>query len=169
MVRRIRRTKRTCLIYCEGAQDKAFLNAVKSVYVTDKLNIDIKSGTGGSQISLVEAAIRLGDGYDEKYIQLDDDREVVEMNEAKRLAEKNNIIVLRTTPCMERILIGILEPSKNINGWPSSRIKKYFQEKYIAENKRSNSQSYSVNFTRPKLENARKKCMQLDDIIKAFL
>lgn len=168
-MQRIRHTKKTRLIYCEGNQDKAFLVYIKSVYTTDGLiNIDVKSGTGGDQVHLVKGAIRIGDSYDEVFIQLDSDRDSIEMDEAKQLAHDNNINVLKTTPCTEKILISIVEPKKNTIGWPSSKIKNYLHNNHIPRKKRTNTYAYQALFQKPKLEAARLNNAELDEIIKVF-
>lgn len=168
MPQRIRRTKKTRLIYCEGAHDKAFLSAMKSVYATDEYNTDIKSGAGGDQVHLVEEAIRMGDGYGEVFIQLDNDRAAAEMAEAQQLALDNGITVLRTTPFMEKLLIAIVEPAKNTNGWSVTRSKNYFQQNYIQVDKRTDARAYKPHFTLAKFEAARSTNTELDEIIKAF-
>lgn len=66
-----RRTKKTRLIYCEGAHDKAFLDCLKSIYSSEEFNVDIKRGIGGDQVHLAEEVVKKGQAYDERYLKID--------------------------------------------------------------------------------------------------
>lgn len=163
-----RRTKKTRLVYCEGASDKAFLDCLKFLYTTDAYNVDIKRGTGGDQIHLVEEAIRKGYAYDEKSIKIDGDRDAVEMANAEQLATEQNLAMLKTVPCIERLLINILEPTKRIASWNSTRMKNYFEAKYISPRDRTNARTYQRIFTKPVLDEAKDRLPELKELIDLF-
>lgn len=166
-----RQKQKTYLIYCEGLEDEIFLKCLKKIYKNDELstiNIDVKTGAGGSQVHLVEEAIRKGQLYDKTIIKIDGDRGVSEMAKAEKLANKCNIIMLKSIPCTEKMLISILEPKKNINSWDTKQCKSYFEETYISSSQRTNLRTYLSVFTRNKLEKGRITSDGLDRIIKIF-
>src|SRR5688572_24389924 len=109
---RIHRTKRTRLIYCEGAADKAFLECIKSIYAGETYNVDIKPGTGGDQINLAETAVRVGSFYEDKYLKIDGDRDQDWENStyasAEEFGQKNDLIILKSMPMLEKLLMNIL-------------------------------------------------------------
>lgn len=163
-----RRTKKTRLVYCEGAGDKAFLDCLKPLYTTDIYNVDIKRGTGGDQVHLVEEAIRKGRAYDEKFMKIDGDRDLDEMANAEQLANAHELIILKTTPCIERLLINILEPSKRIGSWNSSQLKTYFEAKYINRNKRTDVRIYQKCFPKATLDEAKERLPELKELTDLF-
>jgi hypothetical protein len=163
-----RRTKKTRLIYCEGASDKAFLDCLKSLYATNTYNVDIKRGTGGDQVHLVEEAIRKGRAYDEKSIKIDGDRDAAEMANAEQLAAEQKLVILKTVPCIERLLINILEPTKRIASWSSPRLKNHFESKYVPPHNRTNARTYQILFTRPVLDEAKNRLPELKELIDLF-
>lgn len=163
-----RQTKKTRLIYCEGAQDKTFLDCLKSVYASDVYNVDIKRGTGGDQVHLAEEAVRRGRSYDFKYLKIDGDRDDEEMEKAELYSNENGLIVLKTIPCVERILISILEPSLTMNSWNSRRLKRYFERHYIPENKRTDVRAYKAIFTKELLDEAKGRLPELKELVDIF-
>lgn len=163
-----RRTKKTRLVYCEGAEDKAFLDCLKPLYIGDEYNVDVKRGTGGDQVHLVEEAIRKGEAYDEKYLKIDGDRDTAEMDSAEQLANEQELVILKTTPNIERLLINILEPTKNITSWNSARCKSYFERQYIPADKRTDVRAYKAIFTKAVLEAARARLTELEEVIRVF-
>lgn len=165
-----RQTKKTRFVYCKGAHDKAFLDCLKSVYASDTYNVDIKRGAGGDQVHLAVEAIKKGRAYDEKYLKIDGDRPVDEMNEAEKIAndKDNKLTVIKTIPCLERLLINILEPSKSVTSWSSTRLKSYFERNYIPVNKRVDVREYKKIFTKTILDDARARLSELDVLVNIF-
>lgn len=163
-----RRTKKTRLVYSEGAQDKTFLDCLKKRYAGSTYNVDIKRGAGGDQVHLIEEAHKKGGAYDQVYAKLDGDRATEEMAAADELAGKLGVKVLRSTPSMERLLIAILEPGKRIASWGSSRLKSYFEEKYIPESKRTDLRAYESLFTKVVLDEAKERLPELKELVELF-
>lgn len=163
-----RRTRKTRLIYCEGAHDKAFLDCVKSVYKRDVCNVDIRRGTGGNQVHLAEEAVKRGRSYDAQYLKIDGDRDSGEMADTEEFASKNHLVILKTTPCTERLLINIVEPNKRIASWGSARLKNYFEANYIPRNKRADSRAYKAVLTKKLLDEARERLPELKELIDIF-
>lgn len=166
---RIHRTKRTRLIYCEGAADKAFLDCIKSIYASETYNVDIKPGTGGDQINLAETAVRVGSFYEDKYLKIDGDREQDWESSSyagvEEFGQINDLIILKTIPMLEKLLVNILEPSKSLN---DSRWKGYFDRTYISESKRTDVREYKRLFTKSILDEARARLPELQALIDIF-
>ena len=105
---RVHRTKRTRLIYCEGAADKAFMDCLKSIYSRESINVDIRPGTGGDQVNLAETAVRIGSVYDDKYLKIDGDRdsdwEQSDFNSAEDFGINHNLTILKSIPMFEKLL-----------------------------------------------------------------
>lgn len=163
-----RRTKKTRLIYCEGAQDKAFLDCIKGWYGGDIYSVDVKRGAGGNQVHLVQEAYKVGSAYGQVYVKLDGDRERAEMDEADELAVKLKIIILRSTPATENLLMSILDPNKSISSWSTKRLKRYFEKVHIPEAKRTDSRVYKALFTKEILDEARGRVEELEAIVGLF-
>lgn len=161
-----RKTKQTRLIYCEGAADKAFLDCLRSKYSSNEYSVDIKRGAGGDQVHLVEEAYRKGQPYDEVYLKIDGDRSAEEMENAEQTARGYSIAILKTTPCVERLLINVLEPTKNVNSWNTDKCKRYFESKYIPRNKRTNTRAYSLIFSKSAIDEARTRLPELNAIVE---
>lgn len=166
---RIHRTKRTRLIYCEGAADKAFLECIKSIYASDTYNVDIKPGSGGDQVSLAETSVRVGSFYEDRYLKIDGDRDSDWENSAytsiEDFGEKNNLVILKSTPMLEKLLVNILEPNKSLS---QSRWKGYFERMYISEPKRTDKREYKTVFTKNILDEAKVRLPELQALIDIF-
>jgi len=166
---RIHRTKRTRLIYCEGAADKAFLECIKSIYASETYNVDIKPGTGGDQVNLAETAVRVGSFYEDRYLKIDGDRDQDWENSvytsAEEFGQKNDLIILKSIPMLEKLLVNILEPSKSL---ADSRWKGYFERTYISEPKRTDEREYIRLFTKSIVDEARTRLPELQTLIDIF-
>lgn len=169
MPRRIPRTKRTRLIYCEGAADKAFLECIKSIYASDTINVDIKPGSGGDQVNLAETAVRVGSFYEDKYLKIDGDRDSDWENSGytniEEFGDKNNLMILKSTPMLEKLLVNILEPNKSLS---NSQWKSYFERTYIAEPRRTDEREYKRLFTKNILDEAKARLPELQTLIDVF-
>jgi len=166
---KVHRTKRTRLIYCEGAEDKAFLDCLKSIYISDVYNVDIKSGTGGDQVSLAETAFRVGVFYEDRYLKIDGDRDSDWNNSSyisiEDFGNKNNLMILKSIPILEKLLVNILDPNKSLN---DLRWKSHFERNYIGTNKRTDVREYQRLFTRNVIEEARARLPELQSLIDIF-
>lgn len=166
---RVHRTKRTRLIYCEGAADKAFLECLKSIYASEDCNVDIKPGSGGDQVSLAETAVRVGSFYEDKYLKIDGDRDSdwtsSVYTSAEDFGEQNDLIILKSMPMLEKLLVNILEPNKSLR---DSQWKSYFERKYISVSKRTDEREYKRIFTKDILEEAKTRLPELQSLIDIF-
>lgn len=158
----------TALIYCEGAHDLIFVRLLKSFYAGDnppsRPNISVRKGRGGSAYGLVEDAARL-DGFDQKLVKLDNDRPSNEISKAKAIAAKKGITLAISTPCLESLLLVILQPGKDYTRWSSNRCKREFETKYVPRDKRTIPKAYRRYFTKTKINVARSNSQELDELI----
>lgn len=158
----------TKFIKPEGAHDTAFLEILKDYYLNNSLRVEIRKGHGKDQSAIVQEAInRIGD-YDRRIVVMDQDKSQAEMAKADDLASKNHIAVIRNYPCIEGVLIKILEPNKSINGMSPHELKAYFEKNYIPRTKRTNKDIYKSKFPKALLDEARKRVPELNNLIELF-
>ena len=160
----------TKLVGSEGVHDKTFLDLLKCYYLPKKssLRVEIKKGHGKAQTEIVRDVVRNPGAYDKKMAVMDNDKPSSEMALADELAEANNVVVMRNTPCIEGVLIRILEPKKKLGGMSSQQLKDYFEEHYIPEKKRTDLVTYKKVFPKELLDEARKREPELDAMIKVM-
>lgn len=166
----IRRVRKTALIYCEGAHDLAFIRHIKKLYAKNsaaKMHFVTRRGSGGSPVTLIEEVNKTSDSFDRILVKLDNDRGTNEHQKAVKL-QKDNMQLCWSNPCIDALLLLILNPDKSYTRYNSTACKRMFEGSYIAAAKRSNSAIYDRLFTKAKLETARESIKELDQIIKFF-
>lgn len=119
-------------------------------------------------LHLVEEAFKVGRAYDQVYVKLDGDRDPAEMAAADALALELGVTILRSNPATEQLLMSILEPEKRISSWDTDRLKRYFEDNYIARTRRTDQRVYEALFTREVLEEARGRVGELEGVLGLF-
>jgi hypothetical protein len=108
-----RRAKRTVLIIGEGFSEVAFLDHLKSLYVARGSGVAVKVGNarGKGPEHVLESAIRQSNSiaYDVVAALLDTDIPWTDALRSK--ARKSAIQLLPSTPCLEGLLLQILDKS----------------------------------------------------------
>ena len=168
--RPVRRTKKTVLIVGEGSTEKAFLRYVKELYITRDMDIsvNVECGSGGSPRNVMEKAIRLcgSRGYDKCFVLIDAD---IPLNADKklltRMKRKPKIETLKSTPCIEGLLLSILGVSGNNS---SDQCKSIFESTYLSSNKKTDKRSYEKLFPKGMLDGKRTGIRELNNILKAM-
>jgi hypothetical protein len=167
-----RQVRPTALIYCEGAHDLAFVRHIKKLYASrsaTNTRFKAQQGGGGSPDSIVRETLRIPDDFDRYLVKVDNDRSRAEHDNAVAIAQtKDNIEICWNTPCLDTMLLSILNPGKNYSGYQSRTCKHEFQRDYIQADKRRTPASYDRHFTLEVLEEARQKIPDLDQLIKFF-
>ena len=179
-----RQANKTLLIYTEGKHEEVFL-----IYVTKYLytirgcgqQINIVAGTGGSPHTILDKAIQHsykehGEVYDYTIVVVDRDMIGGEdkFGDLRKKAKENNIILVIFEPCLEALLLSILEDGKDFSEeYTGCRaLKEQFHKNYLDEEKRTDSEEYEEYFSLTKIETARKRTdhnsQQLDFLIKAM-
>lgn len=138
------------LVQTEGREDKAWCHLLKMLYSDSSLySITIESAHGGSPAQVVIAAHKkqrlVSGAYHQVVAIVDGDKTEAEIQEAQQLADKFGIELIIINPCMEALLLNILEPDKN---WYSisKGHKSYFEKKYIKPDRRTQYIHYEKVF-----------------------
>jgi hypothetical protein len=159
----------TALAYGEGEHDQALLRYLVSLYCCNNpLNrpkITVRKGRGGSTHGIVEDALRVPGNFNRRLIKLDKDRSADEIAIAEKIAEQYNCELHFSVPCIEALLLEILEPNKSYRDKSSSECKSAFAN-YMPDSKRGNPANYAALFPKSKLTRARKRLAELDELLK---
>ncbi len=163
-----RSASKIILIHGEGKEDCVFLTLLRIFYSKDcNVSCKISRGKGGSADGLVLEAYKIQGAYDRKIVVLDDDKPKVEISKARQLAQQKNIKLIEHTPCIEAVLLTILE-GKSFKQRSSVWCKKEFESKYIDEKERSEVSKYQRLFPKELLEVKRQVVKELDLLIRLF-
>lgn len=157
----------TALVYCEGAHDLAFLRHLINIYTqAGKTNTKFRSkqGKGGSADSLLNEVQNMPGAFDRKIVKTDRDRDANEIRKAEILASKLNVIVAWSNPCIEALLLSIID-GKNYSRYKSKTCKDLFERNHIPTNKRTDSRAYEKKYTIELLESAKNRLPELEIII----
>jgi hypothetical protein len=131
--------------------------------------VKIDCGSGGSPRSVVEKAIRLRDNaaYNRCIVIVDKDRPLeTDHILNRRMKEKPPIEIIKIKPCMEGLLLEIIEHPNFSRHNVSSHICKHEFAQYIPVNKQTDRNSYGGIFKKTMLDFRRKKSWDLDIILK---
>ena len=131
-----RRSLIPVLIYCEGLHDQTFVKHLHSLYgsASPQHYFDIQAGKGGSPKSLVVKANNKPGGYQFRFVVCDGDRSQKELNDASTWAARHNLSLVVLEPCLEAIMLSILEPKLKTSAWTAARYKKTHTAKIYKQN-----------------------------------
>jgi hypothetical protein len=159
-----RQANKTLLVFGEGYDEEMFLKHLKSIYsYKSNVAISVKKGKGGDAQNIVIDADKMIGAYDRKVVVLDNDKAKAEMVKARQEAENRNIELIENTPCLEHLLISILD--KKMTGKNSAWCKSEFESKYIDKKKRGEPNEYVKLFPKKLLEARRLKIIELNKLI----
>ncbi len=158
--------KKTLLIYGEGLCEEVFLKHLQQYYSykTDTA-VRIRKGKGGDIRSLIIDADRVPGDYNQKIVITDNDRDKNEMEAGRKESKKRNIILIEHTPCLEAILLSVLNNGKVFSGKKTDWCKNEFQKKYIEERKRGDLKKYKKVFPKKILDQQESKIPELKRLI----
>lgn len=160
--KKIKAAKRTLLLYCEGADEKAFLSYLKMLFSKDSgVHTDFKENYGGSANDVLMNVSRQIPA-DIMACVYDTDRGVDQ--ELKAKVQKQGIICLENTPCLESFLLNILE-DKDYSRHKTDDCKKIFEKKYLDGKKRRDKRNYGKIFPKAMLVKQSKKIKNLKVLI----
>lgn len=161
--------KNTLLLYVEGYSEKIFLEHIRGIYARgNDVKVTIKSGSGGSPEAIVSEALREIGSFDRRAIVMDNDGKIKEMEKAREKAKKGNVKIIENTPCLEGVLLSILETEKSYPNKSSSKCKKEFESRYISKQRRKDKEEYKKHFPKEILDERRKHVKELDILISLF-
>jgi hypothetical protein len=162
-----RAAKITKLFYGEGQAEEMFLKHIRKLYgQNSNVAITIKKGKGGTPENIVTSAINHPGDYQGRMVVVDNDKSITEMKTARTKAKENMVKMIENTPCLESLLLSILEGNKNFENQTSVKCKKLFEGKYINKKQRDESYVYEKIFPKHLLDKQRKTLVILNQIIK---
>lgn len=159
-----RQASKTLLIFGEGSGEEMFLKHLKILYsYKSNVAITIRKGKGGNAQNIVIDADRVPGAFDRKIVVLDNDKTKTEMAEARREAKNRSIELVENTPCLEFLLISILD--KKPSGKNSNWCKGEFESKYLEKKKRGELSEYIKLFPKKLLDTKKSKISELDKLV----
>lgn len=160
-----RKIRETLVIVGEGETEEAFLNHLKSFYSTGNLKIKIKSAGGKGPNNVIGDAIGTlnNSGCDRVAALLDMDLQwpVSKVKEAHR----KKIILVGVDPCIEAMLIDILEEPRP---YPCTNATCKNQLHPQLDGRPTNKNSYVKLFEKNILDKAKDRVEALDLLIKVL-
>ncbi len=169
-----RQTKKTILFVGEGPTEKAFLQYIKELHITRDMNVVVKveCGAGGSPESVVERAVRLkgSRAYDACFVLIDQDRPYApDTVLARRAKKKPPVNILLSTPCIEGLLLTILDHQGfSQNTATSDDCKRMLRDHYMPADKMTDKRSYVRLFSKERLNDRRACVAELGKILNAM-
>jgi len=153
-------------VYGEGLGEEMFLKYLRGLYsYNSNTAVTIRNGRGGNAASIVIGADHTPGAFDRKIVVLDNDKGSSEMTQARQEASKRNIELFENTPCLEAVLLSVLNNGAGYASKGSSWCKGEFQSKYIDKKKRMELKEYGRVFPKTVLDTQRKKVKELHRLI----
>ena len=125
----------------------------------------IRNGKGGNAVNIIVDASNAPGGFDKKIVVLDNDKGDAEMRQARQEAINRDIELVENTPCLEAILLAILNDGKNYSNKQSSWCKSEFESKYLDKKKRTELNEYEKYFSKGLLDAQRSKISELNKLV----
>ncbi len=168
MAQRKRRQKQTILVYCEGLHDVIFMKHLKRIYAptNSSIHFEIKTGNGGSPVSIVRDATNVLGSFDVRIAKFDNDMGEIALCAALRA--KKDTKAIYCTPAIEATLLEILEPNKSYRNYATQTCKRRLHAKYLSEADRTNPQKYDELYGFDVLNEARLRQATLNHLIEIF-
>jgi len=157
------KAQRTLLIVGEGRHEEAFLNHLKQLYVPRGcgLTVTIKNARGKGALHVIEWTIRqiANADFDTVATLLDTDTDWDA--KAKKLATKNKILVLKSEPCFEAMMLRLI--GKSAIG-DTRTLKRQFAP--LVNNDATQRENYAINFGVECLNAGRGKEHTIDALLR---
>jgi hypothetical protein len=164
--RKPRCAKTTLLIFGEGLGEETFLKYLKGLYARDSgKSVKILNGKGGSAVGIVQDAARRQGAFDRRVVVLDNDKGGAEMVAARNEAKNNGIELVENTPCLEAVLLAVLNQGKTFSCKTTALCKKEFESKHLDKQKRTQVREYEKVFPQKLLDERRSNVAELDRLI----
>jgi hypothetical protein len=167
-------TKKTILIVGEGETEKAFLQHLKELLVSREADfvVKVECGSGGGPKGVVQKTIRLRSSraYDKCFVLVDADRPFEPDSKLEeRMRKKPRVEMLKSTPCVEGLLLAVLQ-HRNFSqtSTTSDYCKREFETNYIPADKKTDKRAYAERFTEEVVRNRRATVVELEAILRAM-
>jgi hypothetical protein len=162
------RPQTTVIIIGEGETEGAFLCHLKSLYCFRGSGVQVKVDWtyGGSPRDIIREAMKLtlGAEYSRSILLMDTDLKWPD--EDVQIANQKGLEIIGAKPCIEALMLKILDPTKNWESASTRDCKKHFHDNYLEEDHKLDPSRYEKVLSKDILEMARKKISELDTIIK---
>jgi hypothetical protein len=166
-IRKPRQPNWTVLAVGEGETDKAFLKYLKARYIKreDGISIKVECAHGGGPECVITHSIKLNPrNYDGAFALLDADRPC--RSSYLKKAKEKRLELIWSDPCIEGLLLKILDPAFNPSVHKSSECKKLFESHYLNKDEKLVPEKYVEYFPLDLLENHRRQVPELDRLIR---
>jgi len=161
-----RSANKTVLIYGEGLAEEIFIKYLRGIYTFNtNVAITVRRGKEGTADGIVMHAHKTQGAFNKRIVVLDNDKPKREMEKARILGNEENIILCKNTPCLESLLLSILNKGKSFANKTSNWCKKEFESRYIDNKKRGDSDCFTKLFPKKLLNEMRRKIPELDNIV----
>lgn len=106
-----RTVQETVLVVGEGDTEKAFLDYLKSLYITRGcgVSVTVRNAHGKGPMHVVDTAIRQSKTGDYKVIAVLMDTDLPWTDDVQKLARKHKVYLIGATPCIDGLLLQILD------------------------------------------------------------
>lgn len=161
-----RAASQTLLVYGEGLGEEVFLKHLRGLYARESgVAVTIRNGKGGNAVNMIIDASNAPGGFDNRIVVIDNDKDDAEMRQARWEAENRSIGLIENTPCLEAILLGILNDGKDYSNKRSSWCKNEFESKYLDKKRRTELDEYEKIFPKSLLDRQKIKVPGLQRLI----
>lgn len=128
--------RKTIFAFGEGEDEETYLRYLRPHFSSRERGIRIDNAGGKGPNHILDKAIRVrgGDAFDHSFILADADVEWSPNLIRRAKARHFEVILMR--PCIEGMLIAILEPRLDPQGWESSRCKRHLRGEHIGSDRR---------------------------------
>lgn len=166
MPRSIRTQKNTVFGFGEGESENIVLKYLRSQYAQNRTSITISDAGGGDPNHILKKAtgVRSSYSYNYSFILLDTDKQWTET--LKKRARELKFELIGSSPCLEGLLLSILEPSGNFDDWPSPDCKGRFKDKYLRPDRMITERHCGLLFPIALLNQARTRIESLRRVIE---
>lgn len=151
-----RKIRKSRLLWGEGYEDKALFKHLQSNFQAANLHVHIGSGSGGSAKDVIDSAAREIGNFQKRLVVLDrDDKTENDIAKTIEYARKKKVDVHFVTPCLEAVILHVLNRSNKWKKKSSKMCKHEVESAHIARKKRTDQHSYA-KLTKAKILSAAK-------------
>ena len=120
----------------EGDDEETLIKYLRTIVPRGSSRVTVHNAGGGSPEKIITKAIRFGAiGYNRAFIVMDSD--VVLPKSYEKKARAAGFKIIKSVPCLEGMLLSVIESKTNWARKTSKECVKYFEKKYNEINTRS--------------------------------
>lgn len=167
MVKQKRPQKTSILLFGEGSEDQAVLAHIADLYINRSTHHVVPdSGVGGSPMDVLESTQKhAGFDYSHRLLILDGDRPENEYEALGEAARKKGFEFLMITPCMEALILSIIDPTKKWHTRSTAFCKSHLEKNFVEPRHRTLKRAYAPHVTKIRVDAACQKHSELHRIV----